>query len=330
VRPNLRRIAGLMAIVTALSIGATATVGAATPPRKMALGVSLIPYDDMDKLDQFTTDTGRAPAIVSVWSAWGGANKELPTGLLDSLRTRGSVPMIIWEPTNPSNEFDSSFTYRKIINGRYDAYLRRFAQDAKDYDGPILLRFAHEANGYWFNWSTSRWDNTPKRYRMAWRHIWNIFRGPGGVGATNVKFLWSQNLPCKDCDSMASIYPGDKYVDYAGFSAFNWGTPTMRWKSMVTTFSTSMKAVTAITSKPIIVAETGSAHVGGDKSAWITNGYPAVYAKWPRIKAIVYFNYNGLLEPTPKRDWRLQTPDDGPLQAYATILEDIRFQGRIQ
>jgi len=328
-RPNLRRIAGLLTIVTALSIGVTATVGAATPPRKMALGVSLIPYDDMGKLAQFTADTGRVPAIVSVWSAWGGVNKELPTGLLDSLRTLGSVPMIIWEPTDPNDEFDSSFTYRRIINGRYDTYLQRFAQDAKDFGGPILLRFAHEANGSWFPWSTTRFDNTPKRYRMAWRHIWSIFKGPGGVGATNVRFLWSQNLPCLTCDSMASIYPGDRYVDYAGFSAFNWSTP-QRWKSMVQTFSKSMTAVTAITSKPIIVAETGSYHVGGDKESWISAGYPAVYAKWPKIKGIVYFNYNGLLEANPKRDWRLATPDNGPQQAYKGILEDVRFQGTIK
>src|SRR5690349_14495789 len=73
----------------------------ATQSRSVALGISSLPYGNLSNVDAHTTAYGRAPAIWSVWSDWGRTNGTFPTGLLNSLRDRGIVPMVFWEPILP-------------------------------------------------------------------------------------------------------------------------------------------------------------------------------------------------------------------------------------
>ncbi len=304
-----------------------AGVAPAAKTRKLALGVSQWPYDDLSDLDAFTASVGRAPATWSVWSDWGGGNAAFPTALMAGLAARGVVPVVLWQPVDPSDLKDPRFSYRHIIQGRHDAYLRAWAEAAKAHGGTVLLRLAHEHDGTWFPWGTDRFDNSPKRFQKMWRHVWNIFRGPDGVGATNVKFVWSPNQPCVKCVPYAKTYPGDAFVDYAGFSSFNW-SGKQPWKSMVQTFDLAYRKLRAVTRKPIIVAETGSSPEGGSKPRWIREGYPAVYARFPRIKLIVYFNVDSLTMAN-QRDWRLTTPARA-LTAYRAIVAQPRFQGVIR
>ena len=197
---------------------------------------------------------------------------------------------------------------------------------AKNYGHTVILRFAHEMNGKWYVWGNTVCGNTPKQFRQAWKHVWNIFRGPTGVGATNVKFLFS----VYGGQYAAAEYPGDKYVDYMGLTALNWGVFQGKpWTSLVAIMNPTMKALMRISkTKPIIAAEVASEYDQScttcDKAAWLTKGYPAVYAKWPQVVAIVYFNYNMLAVRQP--DWRLTTPA-AALTAYQAITADQHFQG---
>lgn len=327
-----RRLAAILTLATVLVAGAAIPAAAGTPVRKVALGVSMQPYTNMGNLDQFIADTGRPPALYSVWSTWGGAfSKDFPTSLLDQIKARGSVgatitPVILWEPTDPSNPNSQAFTYKKINAGNHDAYIRAWAQAAKDWGGTVILRLAPEMNGYWWPWGTQSFDNTPANFIKAWKRIYNIFKGPSGVGATNVKFLWSPNKPCGQCDTMASVFPGKAFVDYMGFSAFNWSTP-QKWKGMAPLFKGSYDALKALSAKPIIVSETATSYVGGNKVAWIRDGYKASYTAYPQIKGILYFNID--TTDRGERDWRLTVPDNAPLTAYKNLLTLVKFQGVI-
>jgi hypothetical protein len=82
------------------------------------------------------------------------------------------------------------------------------------------------------------------------------------------------------------------------------------------------------THKPFIVAETGSSMEGGSKSLWIKQGYPKVYAKYPEIKAILYFNIDARALDPLQRDWTLTTHRGG-LAAYRSIVAMPRFQGHL-
>src|SRR5690349_4167822 len=105
----MRRAIALAAVAMALAVGGLLTpavapvapVDAATPARQLALGISSLPYNDMNNVDAQTAALGRAPAIWSVWSDWGLKSGAFPWSTLLGLRARGIVPMIIWEPVVP-------------------------------------------------------------------------------------------------------------------------------------------------------------------------------------------------------------------------------------
>jgi len=69
----------------------TATVQAKSHPvRKIAMGVSMLPYDDLAVPDKFTTSVGgHTPAIWSIWSSWGDDTAIFPDGtFLNTLKAR--------------------------------------------------------------------------------------------------------------------------------------------------------------------------------------------------------------------------------------------------
>jgi len=292
--------------------------------RQLALGITEPTQTGIAAVDAQTARLGRAPAMWGMFLNWAGSSN-FPGSFLTALAQRSIMPVISWEPTDGSSDC-TRWSLDNITKGGHDAYVRQWATDAKQYGGPIILRFAHEMEGYWFIWGNGRCTNTPAKFRVAWRHVWQIFRD---VGATNVKFLWSPN----GGRNMKVFYPGDKYTDYVGFSAYDWGRgPNVngRWLTMVQTFAPKMTRMSSFTRKPIIIAEMGAAYLPNcaacDKVAYIQQGYPAVYRKWPQIKGLLYFDLDATAGGA--RDWRLSSPP-GALDAYRAIVADRRFQGSI-
>ena len=122
-----------LVIATATCLGATA--GIAASDRQIALGVSQADWWDIDNsgddaVDTATTELGAKPAIWSLWSDWGGPNKDFPTTLVQGLHARRVVPMVYWEPVDPSFQgFDCShWALKNIINDDHDDYIRQWAR----------------------------------------------------------------------------------------------------------------------------------------------------------------------------------------------------------
>jgi hypothetical protein len=332
---NLVRALRHVAVLVLLAAIVVPTPGQAVTPdkaqrgllRTMAVGVSRSPDTSLAALDAFTASVGRAPAIWSVWHSWASQAVPDPT-LFAGLQARGVVPMVFWEPNDPAHPASKAFTYRRIIKGKWDGYIRAWAQAARAHGGPVLLKFAHEMNAIWFPWGVGNPSfraNTARRFVKAWRHIHDLIRGPGGEGATNVNMLWSIWGSCQwwQCPaSAASLYPGDAYVEYVGFSVFDWNG-VLALKRIL---RAPVGLVAAISSRPIIVTETGTRQ-GDHKPSWITKGYPRSYKAYPRIAAIVYFDVDS--SPLGQPDWRLSHPSSA-LAAYATIVAQPRFQGAIE
>ncbi len=65
--------------------------------------------------------------------------------------------------------------------------------------------------------------------------------------------------------------------------------------------------------------------MGGDKAAWIRDGYPTAYAKWKAIRLMVYFDYDTTFAGQP--DWRLvQPPDGSAMAAFQSLAVQPQFR----
>lgn len=299
--------------------GPVARAGTPTTRPPLVLGVSDI--DDswtLEGLDRETASLGgHVPAIWSLWRGWGTSwlGPFPPRALLDGIADRGAVPLLYWQ-------MDTDVTYAQIAAGQYDDYLHRWAADARAFGRPVLVRYAFEMNGTWMPWSVGRPGNSPAEFLAAWRRIVGTVRGDG---ATNVRFIWNPSFPGpRNGTPIADIWPGDAWVDYVGIDAYNWARSG--WKSMVDLYAPAMKAIRALTWKRVIICETASSPDGGDKAAWIRDGYREVYRRWPGIIAIVYFDID--MRSVGHEDWRLESPT-GARAEYRRLLGLARFSGSL-
>jgi beta-mannanase len=165
----------------------------------------------------------------------------------------------------------------------------------------VLLRFAHEMNGNWYQWGAGVDGNTPAQYVAAWRHVHDVFMAQG---ATNVKWVWCPNVLTGAVIAFEPFYPGDAYVDWLGLDGYNnvlWGD----WQTFSQLFAASYQAITALSQHPLMIAETASSEAGGDKAAWITDALVTqIPNHFPRIDAVVWFNFN---YPPDSADYRIES-----------------------
>jgi endoglucanase len=139
-------------------------------------------------------------------------------------------------------------------------------------------------------------SNTAEDYLAAWHHVRAIFRA---AGASNVRWIWNPNtLGSARAAAYApvyqALYPGDDDVDLLGLDVFNtgprldWGAP--EWRSFTETLSEPYAAITALSSKPVILAEVGSSEIGGLKDQWISSMFDSELAQFSAVRAVVWFD----------------------------------------
>jgi beta-mannanase len=242
---------------------------------------------------------------------------------MNMVDAHGQQAMITWEPN-----ISGSRPLLAVANGKYDAYIRRFAQDSKSWEKPYYLRFAHEMNGTWYPWSPGVNDNTSGDYVAAWRHVHDIFVAEG---ATNAKWVWSPNEEalCQGCTPIEDLYPGDSYVDLTAMDGYNWGTTDPSgWRSFTSIFASTYDKITNVvaSSKPILVAETASVEQGGNKAAWITSAYGTeIPNRFPKLVAIIWFGGRENGSDGSLRDWRVNS-SPAALGAFKLAIADSYYQ----
>jgi beta-mannanase len=269
---------------------------------------------DTGAIDHFEANAGKRISILHWGQAWQRCgttcvyqefNEQKPQ--YDAMWQRGIIPLIDWASWNSSASpkyTQPAFSLGRIIAGDHDAYIHRWAQEAKAWGHPFFLRFNWEMNGNWFPWSETRNGNSSGQYVTAWRHVRDIFRAEGVI---NVSWVWCPNVVNSNSTvSLSHYYPGRKYVDWMCIDGYNWGANPIqpdRWKSFSELFNLTYTQLIQIGSKPIMIGETASSELGGSKAAWITDMLTvALPQKFPRIGALVWFNWNagGL-------DWVIET-----------------------
>jgi beta-mannanase len=298
-------------------LGRAGDVACASSSRSVYLGVWQPGAPaSMSAVTQFERDAGKHVAIVQWYQQWAGGSGAFDPSLPAAVAAHGSMPLITWEPWDPSAGANQpAFALSAIVAGNYDAYVRSWAKGLAAYGKPVLLRFAHEMNGTWYPWARGINGNTPAQYVAAWRHVHDLF---AAAGAKNVQWVWSPNVAWDAAAAFTSYFPGDAYVDWLGLDGYNWGGSG--WQSFVQVFGASYQSITALSAKPLMIAETASAEAGGSKAQWITDAFSTqIPTKYPRVQAVLWFNQN------KENDWRIESSATAQ-RAFAKAVSSSVYQ----
>jgi hypothetical protein len=301
-------------------------------------GVNLsgVPWD-IDVLENWETKVATDPddpqthkhvSIVNYGHFWGDSGSQTgyrefswSVGPLNNIRAHGSIPMISWTPEGGNITWQLS----DIIEGKHDAYIARFAQGLKNWQGgaPIFLRVMHEMNGNWgYPWQEDYTLNARGEFVKAWQHIVAIFRENG---ANNASFVWCPNVEYAGSTwpTFDSLWPEDDLhpneVDWTCLDGYNKNEPWLTFDQLFRyAYDEIVKSakINHFGPKPVMLGEWGSVDGSGRKAGWLTDALTVQLPdRYPRVRAQVYYNFQD-----GNYDWRLETVDSSRTAWSAGIL----------
>lgn len=247
-----------------------------------------------NQVTAFSQAAGFDPRITSYYSTFA---QPFATAFAQQAATRGTSVLVQWQPRGTSNS--------AIASGSQDAYITAFAKAVASVNYQVIISYGQEMNGNWYDWGQA---DTPANYVAAYTHIWDLFRS---LGVHNVTWLWGPNVSYTGSTPLAELYPGDQYVDWVGLDGY-FANPSDTFGSL---FGPSITELRQITSKPLLIAESGvTGNAGAAQLRSLFSG-----AALAGAVGIVYFDeaQTGDLE---HQDWRLEN-NAVNMAVFATLVQ---------
>ena len=258
------------------------------------------PYD-MSAVKAFERHTKKGLSLLAFYESFSSCGVKsakcemngFPAESMQKVREYGAIPFLSWSSATSDQPVthQPQFTLKKLINGRFDSYIRNWAEAAAEWGHPFFLRFDWEMNGFWFPWNAGINGNTAGEYVKAWKHVHDIFTK---AGATNANWVWCPNIALiKRLKGFRKFYPGNRYVDWTGLDGFNWGDTrnSAGWQTFSHVFSSSYKELQGFAaSKPVLIGETASDERGGSKANWIKETFQVIPKQFPKIRGLVWYD----------------------------------------
>ena len=266
------------------------------------------------ELDDVAQLAGESPSSILFYKDFLQAP---PIAEMNSVRARGAVPLITWEPWAWGGGTEQpAYSLDRIAAGDFDAQITQWGQALTAWGYPVQLRFAHEMNGNWYPWAEGVNGNQTGDYVNAWRHVHDVVAATGGG---NVSWVWSPNVPYYGSTDLAGLFPGVGYVDVVALDGYNWGTSASwsGWISPQDLFAPGIAQLRALApGVPILISETASSEAGGNKAAWNTE-LVSYLAAQPDVVGFVWFHLQ------KETDWRINSSATSA-SAFKSALEARR------
>jgi mannan endo-1,4-beta-mannosidase len=229
----------------------------------------------------FARAAGRQPNLVGYYSGWA---EPFAKSFAERVRGHGAVPIVQIDPTYAM--------IAAIGEGRYDAYLRAYADSVRAFAHPVVIGFGHEMNAPWYSWG---YGHVPARvYVAAWRHIVTLFRSEG---ADNVTWLWTINVDGPGTGPIATWWPGPAFVTWVGIDGY-YVRPSDTFAAV---FGATIQLLRTFTSRPLLLSETAVGPIAGFVK--IDNLFAGM--RRYRMLGLVWFDFHqhhGIYH----QDWRIE------------------------
>ena len=242
---------------------------------------------------------------VSLYNAW---NEPLPTWRDRWDLEQGRIPMLSWMGTSTKD----------TAAGKHDDLFGQRADAIRALGKPVFLRWFWEVDGV--RATKRKAAGSPADYIAAWRHLHALFQAHG---AANAVWVWCPVSLHFYTGTAQPFYPGDDVVDWICADGYNWapGRAGDKWRGFASIYK-DFYAWGLARGKPMMVGEFGVQERGPDeKAAWITDARQMVKARFPAIKAVVYFDVD------KDYDWRMDTSPSA-LAAFREWVRDPYFNPR--
>ena len=218
------RLAGWFGVIIAFAvwiISATDLLAAGKfePESGCYLGVLLDDGGTESEILDLNEDAARGHAVYAKFVVF--KRDPFPTNWINTIKAAspGCGAHIILEPFTDFEDFFAANWGPG--QSTYEA-ARSFAVSCRDAQLPIFLRFAHEANGWWYPWSPSYSGSdliSNHTYIVAWTNFAHLVH----TIASNVAMVWGPNQGNGpgELPHYGHIYPGDGAVDWVGLTVYN-------------------------------------------------------------------------------------------------------------
>ena len=263
----------------------------------------------IEKIEDFEKLVGKHQAIVASSSYWG--EQTFPKDNLNLIWRHKSIPLIYWSPWDRPYDEDlldgpDKFSLNAILEGKWDAYLDKWGDGAREFGQPFFVSFCNEMNGDWFPWSgkfygaETKIPNTnpiafegPELFKKAYRYVVDRVRARGAKNILWVFHVMNYSYPQDVWNLAAQFYPGDDYVDWMGLSVYGQQFQEDKWSPFPPLLTWPYEELSRINSKkPIMLAEWGIGEYpkSGSKAQFIKDGFDEMEHKFPRLKAAVFWH----------------------------------------
>jgi mannan endo-1,4-beta-mannosidase len=287
---------------------------------------------DMNAVAKFEEGTRKKASMIQFFQPFANCNASpcsfyrFPVSPFENIRKHGSIPVLAWSSQSlPALKVQPDFQLSDVISGRYDAYLRGFATEAKAWGKPFFLRFNWEMNGSWFAWHEGANGNQAGESAKAWRHVHDIFTS---IGAHNATWVWCPNVEYTGSTPLASLYPGDSYVDWTCLDGYNWGTNPAKpdkWKTFDQVYKASYNKITTeiAPSKPMMIGEVATTEYGGSKATWIKDMLARIPTEYTKVRALLWFD-----KFDSNMDWPIETSSSATT-AFGDGIQHPAYLGNV-
>ena len=233
----------------------------------------------------------KLPAWIHVVHPWKTADDkwvDFPEDEFREVAAAGSIPMVSWELRWPAGEVPAA----TILAGQADTYIRSWADGARRFRGPFVLRLSCGIES------------------AVYRHIHDVFIERG---ATHVSWVWSPVIAGGDSDSPPAgserDWPGDDYVDWVGLSIYDRPVVEGAGDTVKLFPMDEVKEFLRLTRaypKPVCLAEVGCESVRDQARWWIDALRGIQLPDLAPVSAIVIMEAMPLAEKNPI-DFRLRS-----------------------